>query len=104
MHLRISVVRGVSGSSASNIQRVRERITALTSGISFDTIGVLKKAADGKKFTNPQRTSDFQTFQRTTHIFDAAKGNISFVTVTAGYLLAGEVVRDILSAGNVSHS
>ena len=33
-----------------------------------------------------------------------AKGNISFVTGTAGYLLAGEVVRDILSAGNVSHS
>ena len=25
-------------------------------------------------------------------------------TGTAGYLLAGEVVRDILSAGNVSHS
>ncbi|CBL21083.1 hypothetical protein CK1_32800 [Ruminococcus sp. SR1/5] len=33
-----------------------------------------------------------------------AEGNISFVTGTAGYLLAGEVVRDILSAGNVSHS
>ena len=33
-----------------------------------------------------------------------AKGNISFVTGTAGYLLAGEVVRDILSAGNISHS
>ena len=64
------------------VQRVRERITALTSGISFDTIGVLKKAADGKKFTNPQRTSDFQTFQRTTHIFDAAKGNISFLEKT----------------------
>lgn len=32
------------------------------------------------------------------------KGNISFVTGTAGYLLAGEVVRDILSAGNGSHS
>lgn len=34
----------------------------------------------------------------------SAEGNISFVTGTAGYLLAGEVVRDILSAGNGSHS
>ena len=32
------------------------------------------------------------------------EGNISFVTGTAGYLLAGEVVRDILASGTPSHS
>ena len=42
--------------------------------------------------------------RRRTMVKKPAEGNISFVTGTAGYLLAGEVVRDILSAGNVSHS
>ncbi len=30
----------------------------------------------------------------------SAEGNISFVTGTAGYLLAGEVVRDILAVSD----
>ena len=42
--------------------------------------------------------------RRRTMVKKPAEGNISFVTGTAGYLLAGEVVRDILSAGNASHS
>ena len=38
-----------------------------------------QQGADGEKLRDPQGTSDFQTFQRTTHIFDAAKGNISLL-------------------------
>ena len=34
--------------------------------VSYTHLDVYKR--QGKKFTNPQRTSNFQTFQRTTHI------------------------------------
>ena len=50
----------------------------------------------------PAKRKAFQTEKN--YGEEACRRKYSFVTGTAGYLLAGEVVRDILSAGNVSHS
>jgi len=62
-----------------SVQRVRERISALASGIGFDTVGIFQQTADGKKFTDSERTSDLQTLQGTAHVFDASERNISLL-------------------------
>ena len=36
------------------IQRIRKGISAITSGIGLDAVGIFKHAADGKKFTDSQ--------------------------------------------------
>ena len=48
-----------------------------------------------------ERPTREKLFRRSrTVVKKSVEGNISFVMGTAGYLLAGEVVRDILAAGS----
>ena len=61
------------------VQRVTRKIVTFFTRVSFDSGSVFKKSADCQNFLNTKSTADFQTFQRTTDIFDISKRNGSFL-------------------------
>ena len=106
---------GTLSSKLLLISRAREErvpvISCLDIGDKIDPARIIKKELRKQGirklkvlYSREQPAKEKLFRRRRTMVKKPAEGNISFVTGTAGYLLAGEVVRDILSAGNVSHS